>query len=74
MNVIKRIIAILLIWSMVLITATAEGTYNLYFNASFNSKTGEATLTKKEIIKETDFSHLWVDVTKINSDGTESDY
>jgi len=56
MNVFKKLTAIFLVLSMLLISVTAEGTRNLYFTASFNLETGEATMTEKEDIVEKDFS------------------
>ncbi len=74
MKIMKRFIAAVLVLSMLLVSVNAEELLNLYFDASLDLKTGETTLTPKEINTENDFSDLWVEVTKIAPDGTASHF
>ena len=74
MKFIKRFIAAVLVLSVLLVSVNAEELLDLYFDASLDLKTGETTLTPKEINTETDSSDLWVEVTKIAPDGTASHF
>lgn len=74
MKIMKRFIVAVLVLSMLLVSVNAEELLNLYFDASLDLKTGETTLTPKELDTETDSSDLWVEVTKIAPDGTASHF
>ncbi len=74
MKIMKRFIAAVLVLSMLLVSVNAEELLDLYFDASLDLKTGETTLTPKELDTETDSSDLWVEVTKIAPDGTVSHF
>jgi len=74
MRSIKRIITTILFLTVLFVSVNAEGTYDLYFNASLDLATGETTYTPMELDENNDSSDLWVEVTKIAPDGTTSEY
>ena len=70
MRSIKRIIATILFLAVLFVSVNAEGTYDLYFNASLDLATGETTYTPMELDESNDSSDLCVEITKITPDGT----
>lgn len=68
----KRIIAVFISFSMLLISAYSEEYVDCFIEMSLDLKTGETTVIEKDITSEKDFSNLLVTVTEITPDGIAS--